>query len=111
MTGSTYGSPIFARFVSENPVRSYKSIGFGAVSQGSVAASAARLVHPLAGVVDNPVGRGALEGAVQCGGTGFKIFARLTGAHTVPAALRPLSTGVLRQAAEMISISYFRVGL
>lgn len=113
VTGSAYGSCPFSRFVQEEgfPVGSYKSSVFGASSMGGVAASTASLLHPLSEVVDNSVDGGFREGVVPCGGTGFKIFARLTGAHTVPAALRPLSTGVLRQAAEMISISYFRVGL
>ncbi|MFE9222725.1 hypothetical protein ACFYN3_41435 [Streptomyces lavendulae] len=39
-----------------------------------------------------------------------KILCRLPGALGVLAATRPLSTGVLREAAEMISIAYFRAG-
>ncbi|GGU11123.1 hypothetical protein GCM10010272_65230 [Streptomyces lateritius] len=75
VTGSAYGSSPFARFVPEVgfPVRSYKRGAFGAVSPSSVAASAARPMHPLPAFIDNSVD-GILEWAVPCGGTGSKDF-------------------------------------
>nr|BAK19825.1 hypothetical protein [Streptomyces rochei] len=57
-----------------------------------VAASAARLGHPLSEVIDNSV-EGVLEDAVPCDGTGFKIFARRAGTPGLIRAERPLSTG------------------
>lgn len=66
------------------------SPAFGA---GSVAASAVRLVHPLAEVIDNSVDD-VLAGAVPCGGTGFKIVARRAGVLGSIGARRTLSTGL-----------------
>ncbi|MFE6270450.1 hypothetical protein ACFVQ9_16910 [Streptomyces goshikiensis] len=54
------------------------------------------------------VSGGVREGVVPCGGTGSKILARLAGAIEVLATARPLSTGVVRKAAEMISICSIR---
>ncbi|KIF05670.1 hypothetical protein PL81_12020 [Streptomyces sp. RSD-27] len=65
-------------------------------------------MHLLADDVHNCVGGSVREGGFPCGGTGFQISARRAGANRVPAASRTLSTGCLRQAAEMISISYPR---
>lgn len=75
VTGSAYGSSLFFRSVPEVgfPVEKYKSSGFGVVSPGSVAESAARLVPPLAEVVHNCVGGGVREGGFPCGGTGSHL--------------------------------------
>ncbi len=102
MTGSAYGSSAFFRFIPEEgfPVGSYKSPAFGAGSPGTVAASAARLMHPLSEVIDNSVDD-VLEGVVPCGGTAFKIVARPAGARVVIRAERPLSTGRSVQGRQM----------
>ncbi|GGX29390.1 hypothetical protein GCM10010353_50730 [Streptomyces chryseus] len=102
-TGSAYGSSPFARFVPEVgfPVRSYKRGAFGAVSPGSVAASADRLVHPLSEVVHNCVGGGVREGGFPWGGTGSKVSARRAGARGVVCAERTLSTDRLVQGRRM----------
>lgn len=76
----------------------------------TVATSAVPVVHPLSKVVvDNTIDGGVREGRVPCDGTGTKIVARLAGAPRVVGTKRPLSTGGLRKAAEMISSPYIRV--
>lgn len=111
VTGSTYGSSLLFRFVQEEglPVGSYKREAFGAVSPGPVAAPAARLVHPLADVVHNSVDGIVLAGGFPCGGTRSEVPARQAGGSRGLAAARTLSTGDLRKAAEMISVSSVRV--
>lgn len=103
MTGSTYGSSVFFRFVPEVgfPVGSYKSSGFGVVSKGSIAASAAPLVHPLTEIINNRVDDSAREGVVPPDGTRTKIPARLAGAPTAIGAERPLFPGVPVQGRRM----------
>ncbi|GGZ96770.1 hypothetical protein GCM10010371_65860 [Streptomyces subrutilus] len=111
VTGSqpvSYPSHQFVPTV-RSPVGSYKSNPFRVGSHRLVASSAVPVMHPLAKIVYNRVDRSVREGGFPCGGTGFKIFSRPTGAPALPAAPRPLSTGILRKAAEMIPISYFRV--
>lgn len=103
MTGSAYGSSFFFRFLPEEgfPVGSYKSSGFGAVSKGSVAASAAPLVHPLAEIIDNRVDDAVHTDGFPCGGTVSKISARRAGGPGGIAPSRPLSTGVPLQGRRV----------
>ncbi len=68
-------------------------------------------MRPLAEVSHDLIGGGIRESGFSCGGTGSKFVARHAGAPEVIGAPRALFTGCLPQAAEMISISYFRVGL
>ncbi|MGW7111728.1 hypothetical protein [Streptomyces xanthophaeus] len=75
-----------------------------------VAASAAPLMHPLSEAVGNSVDGDVREEVVPCGGTGSTIVARRAGGVRSLAASRALFTGCLRQAAEMIYISYVQVG-
>lgn len=51
-----------------------------------------------------------LHSSVPQGGTRSQISARQAGANRALATSRTLSTGCLRKAAKMISISYLRVG-
>lgn len=103
VTGSAYRSPLFFRSVPEVefPVGSYKRGAFGAVAPRSVAAPAARLVHPLPDFINNSVDGGVGEGAVPRGGTGSKIVARRVGARGAIGAERTLSTGRVMQARQM----------
>ncbi|MFJ4917632.1 hypothetical protein [Streptomyces sp. NPDC088726] len=103
MTGSEYDSSLFFPFVPKEEflVGSYKSSGFGVVSKGSVAGSAAARVHPLAEIIDNRVGDAVHTGGFPWGGTGSKIFAHRAGAPGDIGTARPLSTDVLLHGRQM----------
>ncbi|MFE9637252.1 hypothetical protein [Streptomyces sp. NPDC006463] len=75
-----------------------------------VAASAAPLAPPRAEVIDISVNGGVLKGVVPWGGTRTEVSARRAGGNRALSTSRTLSTGVLRKAAEMISISYLQAG-
>jgi hypothetical protein len=91
---SAYGSSAFFRFMTEEGFPAVcKNHGvFGAVSPGTIATSAARLVHPLPEFVDNFVDGGVRE-SVPCDGTRSKVSAHRAGATRAIGVERPLSTG------------------
>lgn len=103
VTESPYGSSPLFLFVQEEglPVGSYKHGAFGAVSPGSLAALAVRLVHPLADVVRNSVDGTVLGGGFPCDGTRSEVVARRAGATGAIGVRRPLSTGRLVQARQV----------
>ncbi|MFJ6053618.1 hypothetical protein [Streptomyces sp. NPDC092307] len=77
----------------------------------------ASLVHAVAEVIGkavnerlSPVSIRVLGTVVPRGGTSLKIPARRMGGNGALAASQALSTACLRQAAEMISISFVREG-
>lgn len=99
VTGSAYRSPSFFRSVPEVefPVGSYERGAFGAALRDTVAVSAARLVHPLAEVVNNSVDGDVRESGFPCGGTRSEVVARRAGGLGAIGARWPLSTGLPMQ--------------
>ncbi|MGW9375019.1 hypothetical protein ACWGVR_33975 [Streptomyces xanthophaeus] len=75
-----------------------------------VAAFAASEVHTLWEVSDNTVDDGVVRGVIPWDGTRSEVSARRAGGDGLLGAAPTQSTGRLRQAAEMIYISYVQVG-
>ncbi|MBT1182657.1 hypothetical protein HET69_01200 [Streptomyces sp. CJ_13] len=95
--------------IGKDPVGCFDVYFSGAGSITAAAAATAPGVHTLSKVSDTSIDD-LLKAVVPWGGTRSEVSAHRAGKNRALARSRTLSTGCLRQAAEMISIAYFRAG-